>query len=177
MVCVFTNECAWVCVRFFFPPYGCDLVICNSMLAYLYSSGFPLVCGFLVCVDKMYFGCFWLSPSSNHRAHCRFFLSVTLTNLTHCWSCHLKKKNFPLTNTHKLDLKLQSLVQCLLLKIGCRGQLRTPVRLPDMRTEAIRQHDVICSRWSVRVHYWSTLEVVPGPWRAELWFGCSSVCA
>lgn len=54
-VCVCVR--AWVCICIFFsPPYGCDLVICYSMLAYSHTSGFPLLCGFLVCVDKMYFG-------------------------------------------------------------------------------------------------------------------------
>lgn len=45
--CVCLHE--WVCFRHVF-------VICYFMLACSHTSGFPPFCGFLVCVDDVYFG-------------------------------------------------------------------------------------------------------------------------
>ena len=69
-VCVYVCVPAWVCVCIFFPPYGCDLVICYSMLAYSHTSGFAPLCGFLVCVDKVFSG------SGQHLVCVFFFCSV-----------------------------------------------------------------------------------------------------
>ena len=69
-VCVYVCVPAWVCVCIFFPPYGCDLVFCYSMLAYSHTSGFAPLCGFLVCVDKVFSG------SGQHLVCVFFFCSV-----------------------------------------------------------------------------------------------------
>lgn len=80
-VCVYVCVPAWVCVCIFFPPYGCDLVICYSMLAYSHTSGFAPLCGFLVCVDKVFSG-------SGQHLVCVFFFFVLFFFFSSPWSSH-----------------------------------------------------------------------------------------
>lgn len=101
-------ECVYVgvCLHIFSPPYGCDLVICYSMLAYSHTSGFLLLCGFLVCVDKVYFGwgqnLVWFFPLVlSSWVPCSFSVCPSrIYNLL--LLCHLK--NFLLVNSHRFDL-------------------------------------------------------------------------
>lgn len=101
---------AWVCIWIFlFLHMG---VICYSMLAYSHTSGFLLLCGFLVCVDNVYFGwaqtLLWLLSSSSYHTERSLHPSCLLTSYIQpgfifflfSWlNAPVTLNNFPLTFT------------------------------------------------------------------------------
>lgn len=109
-----TRVCLCVCVRgrvsaYFFPPYGCDLVICYSLLAHTHfwfssTLRFSCLCGqsVLWLRQKLCVGCFVFFSCLRLVIMCISLLSILLQHPPSDWPFNLLSMGVSDVNTLRL---------------------------------------------------------------------------